>query len=97
MHRNKKLVPKEKPLTPAVTLSPLPKGFSFEPQQPISIKEQEILYRMYLREKARADRLLKELKFEKADKKARRQWARTSRLTKLKPTGLDRPAKRGKL
>ncbi len=92
MKRNKKLVPPIKPLTP------LPPGFYFEAQRPVSdTKTEALLYELLLRERDKSARILKELRAAKADAKAKKAYARTRRLTQLKPAPLDRPAKRGKL
>jgi hypothetical protein len=49
------------------------------------IAVESVLFHAYLREKARADRVLTELRALKADAKAKKQWARVKRLTKLTP------------
>lgn len=62
----------------------IPIATAAKPQRQPDLKTEEILFRLYEREKIRADRYCSDLMALRADMKQKKAWARLGRLTKLK-------------
>jgi hypothetical protein len=86
-------------LNPLPPLMPEGCGTAMQPERPHSTPDvavESFLFGSYLREKARADRLLAELKALKDERKTSRAWGRMRKLSRLKPVTTDVPARKGK-